>query len=89
MTAGLVLGCAGCDAILGLGQFSFDGSTDAADECVGPNGCWACTATTNEQLLNACTGTCVSFDGARLTPFLTLDGALPPLPALSDAGGGG
>jgi hypothetical protein len=89
----LLLTSAACDALLGLGQFTFDGSTDASDECVGPNGCWACTPTTNEQFLNACSGQCVSFDTTRLTPFLAPDGALPPLPALpdgsSDTGGGG
>jgi hypothetical protein len=63
---GLLLACPACDTILGLNQFTFDGSTDAADECSGP-----------------------SFDPTRLTPFLAPDGALPPLPALHDAGADG
>ncbi len=85
----VLLACAGCDAVLGLGQFSFDGSIgDAGDECVGPSGCWACTPTTNDQFLNACGGQCVGFDPARVAPFLTADGGLPPLPPL-DAGDGG
>jgi len=74
----LVLACAACDAVLGLGQFTFDASIgDASDECVGP-----------------------AFDPARIAPFLTADGGLPPLPPLeagpdapasdasADAGGG-
>ncbi len=98
----LLLPCVACDAILGLGQFTFDGSIgDASDECVGPNGCWACTPTTNDQFLNACGGQCVTFDTTRVTPFLTADGSLPPLPpieagaegggdaAVADADGGG
>jgi hypothetical protein len=85
LALGLVITCTGCDAILGLGQFTFDGSTDATDECVGPNGCWACTPTTNDQFLNACSGQCVSFDTTRITPFLQPDGALPMLPPPPDA----
>lgn len=89
---GFLLACAACDAVLGLGQFTFDGSIgDAGDECVGPNGCWACTPTTNDELLNACGGQCVGFEPARIAPFLTADGGLPPLPPLEagpDAGGG-
>jgi hypothetical protein len=66
----LFLPCSACDAIVGLGRFSFDGG----DECTGP-----------------------SFDPARITPFLTSDGSLPPLPPFeagadgapdADAGGG-
>ena len=85
-----LLTCAACDAVLGLGQFTFDGSIgDAGDECVGPNGCWACTPVTNDQFLNACGGQCVGFDPARVAPFLTADGGLPPLPPLDDGGDGG
>ncbi len=65
----LIVCCAACDAIVNLGRFSFDGSTDASDECTGP-----------------------SFDPARIAPFLTADGSLPPLPPVeagTDAGGGG
>jgi hypothetical protein len=80
------LACVGCDSVLGLGQFTFDGSaSDASDECVGPNGCWACTPTTNDQFLNACSGSCVTFDETRLNGLLTADGGLPPLPPISDA----
>ncbi len=76
----LLLPCLACDTLLGLGQFTFDGSIDASDECVGP-----------------------IFDPARVAPFLTADGGLPPLPPFeagpdapspdaskdaSDAGGG-
>ena len=69
----LIVPCIACDAVLGLGKFTFDGSADASDECSGP-----------------------SFDTARIKPFLTADGSLPPLPPVeagadgaSDAGGGG
>ena len=97
----LLLPFVACDAVLGLGQFTFDGSIgDASDECLGPNGCWACTPTTNDQFLNSCgSGQCVTFDTARVAPFLTADGSLPPLPPIeagtdatgldaADAGGG-
>jgi hypothetical protein len=77
--------CVGCDSVLGLSDFTFDGSADATDECVGPNGCWACTPTTNDQFLNACSSTCISFDQTRLTSLLAADGGLPPLPPISDA----
>jgi hypothetical protein len=57
-----------CDAVLGLGKYTFDGG----DECTGP-----------------------SFDPARIAPYLTSDGSLPPLPPFeagpetsTDAGGG-
>ena len=81
----VVMACVGCDSVLGLSDFTFDGSADATDECVGPNGCWACTPTTNDQFLNACSSTCISFDESRITPLLTADGSLPPLPPISDA----
>jgi hypothetical protein len=67
----LLVPCIACDAVLGLGKFTFDGSIDASDECTGP-----------------------SFDPARIAPFLTSDGSLPPLPPfeagpdVADAGGG-
>jgi hypothetical protein len=50
--------------------------------------CYACTPTTAEQLLNACTNaTCVPFDDTGRLTHLLPDGSLPPLPPLSaDAG---
>jgi len=35
----LIVPCiaSGCDAVLGLGKFTFDGSIDASDECTGPS----------------------------------------------------
>lgn len=45
------------------------------------NQCYPCEATTNEQLLNACTdGTCIPFDRSRIVARLLPDGALPPIP---------
>jgi len=87
---GLLASSVACDAVLGLGQFTFDASVgdagDASDECIGPNGCWACTPTTNDQFLNSCGGgQCIGFDSTRVTPFLLPDGGLPPLPDI-DAG---
>ena len=35
IAVGLVLGCAACDTILGLGQYTFDGGGDSAP-CTGP-----------------------------------------------------
>ncbi|MGK3967248.1 hypothetical protein WMF38_24125 [Sorangium sp. So ce118] len=54
--------------------------------CDGGGGCYGCTPTTNEQLLNACTdAACRPFDNRRLGNLR--DGALPPLPE-PGAGGG-
>jgi len=80
----VLLSCAACDAVLGLSKFTFDGSVaDASDECTGPGGCYACTPTTNDQFLNSCGGgQCIGFDPARVAPFLTADGGLPPLPPI-------
>jgi hypothetical protein len=33
----VILPCIACDAVLGLGKFTFDGSADASDECTGPS----------------------------------------------------
>jgi len=66
----LFVPCIACDAVLGLGKYTFDGG----DECTGP-----------------------AFDPARIAPYLTADGSLPPLPPFeagadaaldADAGGG-
>ena len=32
----LIVPCIACDAVLGLGKYTFDGSIDASDECTGP-----------------------------------------------------
>ncbi|WP_437928202.1 hypothetical protein WMF37_02845 [Sorangium sp. So ce291] len=54
--------------------------------CDGGGGCYGCTPTTNEQLLNACTdAACRPFDNRRLGNLR--DGVLPPLPE-TGAGGG-
>lgn len=54
--------------------------------CDGGDGCYSCTPTTNEQLLNACTdAACRPFDNGRLENLR--DGGLPPLPE-TGAGGG-
>jgi hypothetical protein len=66
------------------------GGGDGGDGgCIGPNGCWACTPTSNDQIINACTpAECVVFDKSRLGKFLLADGGLPPLSPASavDAG---
>lgn len=52
----------------------------AAPRCTGPGGCFACTPTSEEQILSLCTDSlCVPFDNARVT-LLTSDGHLRPLP---------
>jgi hypothetical protein len=54
--------------------------TMAAPTCTGPGGCYACTPTSEEQIVSQCTdSTCVPFDNARVT-LLAPDGHLRPLP---------
>jgi len=78
-----VVGAWGCDAVLGLGSFTFDGggAFDASgDDCA--------SGTDKEQLENACTtAACVPFDNSRLTDC-TLDGGSVSCPVAppSDAG---
>jgi hypothetical protein len=58
-----------------------DGDGDG-DECLGPDGCFACEPTSSIELTNACTdATCEPFENTtdRL-PLLERDGSLPPLP---------
>ena len=51
--------------------------------------CYACTPTTTDQFLNACTtAACVPFDDTARLANLLPDGALPPLPS-GGAGDGG
>ena len=103
VTAALLCGGIGCNAVLGLGDFSFDATdagTDASADALSQDGgdgcavdltqvCYACTPQTTEQFLNSCAdGTqCLQFDRSRLTGLLLPDGALPPLPPIADAGG--
>jgi hypothetical protein len=59
-----------------------DAGTDTGVCVVDPaRGCYPCTATTSEQVTNACTSAaCVPFDDTtRLTKLLP-GGGLPPLP---------
>jgi hypothetical protein len=44
-----------------------------------------CPATTNVQLLNACTMGCIGFDNGQLKGFV--DGGLPSLPTTGPDGG--
>ncbi len=58
-----------------------DGSSpDAVLSCRGPDGCFQCAATTEEEILDSCTDSkCVPFDNRRLSN-LNHDGTLKPLP---------
>ena len=57
-----------------------DPTTDAAESCNGPSGCFSCTPSNETQILSHCTDTvCVPFDNKRLT-LMGDDGALRPLP---------
>ena len=54
--------------------------TGGQQNCDGPNGCYNCAPTTNDQFLNACTdATCVPFDNERRLPRYN-GGDLPPIP---------
>jgi hypothetical protein len=61
------------------------GSVDAASadvtvSCQAPSGCFQCTASSDLELITACSdSTCVPFDNKRLTN-LNPDGTLKPLP---------
>lgn len=59
------------------------GETGATgDECVGPNGCYACEVNEPSQLLNACSdAACQPFPNTNeRLPLLKADGTRPPLP---------
>jgi ABC-type phosphate transport system substrate-binding protein len=80
----LVAICA-CDAVIGLGEFTFDGGggTD------GGGGDASCTGSNKLELENACTNAaCVPFDNAsRLTACTVGDGSVScPTAPISDAG---
>ncbi len=98
---GLAVGalCAGCNSILGLGNFSVSpdagsGITkpDSVARCADSNAggqCYACAPQTNTQYLNACTeASCVPFDDTKRVKNLPLDGNLPLVPDVPDAGPG-
>jgi hypothetical protein len=82
-----------CNAILGLGDYTVNdgGVTPLGDGASGDcsadfdaGQCYPCAATTNDQLLNACSSSnCVPFDDTTRVPNFT--GTLPPV---SDADGG-
>src|SRR5437764_12874762 len=84
----------GCNAIFGIGDYhvvddaaSIDGSGDAPASCTAydpaSGQCYPappCTATSDPELLNACTGAqCVPFDDKARIPSLPKDGGLPPV----------
>lgn len=49
--------------------------------CLGPNGCFTCEPTKNDEILNACTdGQCTPFDNAARLPLYKAGAALPPVP---------
>ncbi len=55
-------------------------SSDTADSCQGPAGCYACQPSNDDQVQAACTdSTCIPFDNKRVTT-LNPDGTLKPLP---------
>jgi len=57
-----------------------DSTTDAAESCSGPGGCFSCTPSNESQILSHCTDTvCVPFDNNRLA-LQGDDGGLRPLP---------
>lgn len=81
---GLAFPCAwGCDAVLGLGSFTFDGG---GFDATGGDGC--AVGTDKLTLENACTdSTCIPFDNTRLTNCTIGDGSVTcPAAPLSDAG---
>lgn len=56
------------------------GGGGGAPNCDGPNGCYSCPPTKNEQFLNACTSAqCSPFDNAARLPLYN-NGNLPPVP---------
>jgi hypothetical protein len=96
LLAGGALFCAGCNSILGLGDYSV--GPDASGPSPGQGGscswepssgqCYPCTPARDVEFLNACTtAQCVVFDDKRLTK-MPEDGGLPPVPELpgQDAG---
>jgi hypothetical protein len=93
--------CAGfpgatCNTTLGVcvGTSSEGGSGEGCDVDGGINGggCYntslaACVATSNAQLLNACTTGCTPFDNSMLKGFVDAGFALPDLPVPGPDGG--
>ncbi len=80
---------AGCGQILGLSDYHEsktlgDGGASSCDVDLATT-CYPCSATTDQQLLNACTNGCVPFDKKRITNVLA-DGGLPPVPQVPEAG---
>jgi hypothetical protein len=58
-----------------------DVEPDVPVNCDGPDGCYACPPTTQDQFLNACTDAASAvFDNEARLPLLNADGSLPPLP---------
>lgn len=55
---------------------------ETGDECVGPDGCFACEPVQPTEFLNACSdATCEAFPNtSERLPLLERDGTLPPLP---------
>jgi ABC-type phosphate transport system substrate-binding protein len=77
----LVAVCA-CDAVIGLGQFTFDGGGGADGGADG-----TCSGTNKLELENACTNAaCVPFDNSRLTACTTDGSVTCPTAPVSDAG---
>jgi hypothetical protein len=57
------------------------GSTSTGDECIGPDGCFACAPDTQPEFLNGCTdAACVPYDNAQIADLLEEDGSVPPVP---------
>lgn len=66
-------------AATGGGGAAGSGTSGGGGSCASGGGCYACTPTNTQELLNACTdATCVPFDNSRCT-HLSADGGLPPL----------
>ena len=61
---------------------STETATDTGEDCVGPDGCFACEPSSSIELTNACTdATCEPFANTpERLPLLERDGGLPPLP---------
>lgn len=72
------VGDTGSPDVVDTGDTSADTEPEVCDD---PSGCWACTPTNQNQLLNGCTDVAgVRFDNAARLPLLNDDGTLPPLP---------